>query len=381
MGLFSLLIFFIDPFGIMRKLFFRPALNLTSNIFDTFKTKTNNGVVTIKELSLRLFIVSFAVALIIWGAVFLYVAFYYAYMPAMTHIRPVHMQFKTCLDTNGPCTFPHAHVALTKRQQLLMVGQAYKVSIEIDMPESPQNQELGMFMVCAEMRDIESLLRGHSCRSAMLRYRSPLIRTISTWAMSPLFVLGLKEEFQKVPVVIFSRYLEERQHPITDVYVEIQSHKIQFYTVTLHISADFTGLRYVMFNFPAMSALVGISTNLFFILIVFVLSWYHWSDTTWVKNLQAKYMRLSRIANKSNRSGSLRQRVKGNNAFESAALSDKSIVDDDDFSYFDDEKSVDDEDEIDELSSSLAPVPLTDDRPRKNVEKKRSKEKETLLNS
>ncbi|XP_055902254.1 seipin [Eupeodes corollae] len=377
MGLLNIIIFFFDPLGIMRKLFFRPALNLTSNIYDQFRTKTNNGVLTIKELSLRLFIVSFAVALIIWSAVFLYVAFYYAYMPAMSHIRPVHMQFKTCLDTSGPCTFPHAHVALTKRQQLLMVGQAYKVSIEIDMPESPQNQELGMFMVCAEMRDIESLLRGHSCRSAMLRYRSPLIRTLTTWALSPLFVLGLREEFQKVPVVIFSRYLEERQHPITDVYVEIQSHKIQFYTVTLHISADFTGLRYVIFNFPAMSALVGISSNLFFIMIVFILSWYHWSDTTWVKNLQAKYMRLSRLS-MSNRS--LRQRVKGKDSFESPALSDKSIVDDDDISYFD-ENPISDSEEIVELSSSLAPI-TTDDtsKPQKSLQKRR-KEKESLLNS
>ncbi|XP_055849427.1 seipin isoform X2 [Episyrphus balteatus] len=360
----------------MRKLFFRPARNLTSSIFDHFRKKTNDGVTTLKELTLRLFIISFAVALIIWSAVFLYVAFYYAYMPAMTHIRPVHMQFKTCLDTNGPCTFPHAHVALTKRQQLLMVGQAYKVSIEIDMPESPQNQELGMFMVCAEMRDIESLLRGHSCRSAMLRYKSPLIRTLSTWALSPLFVLGLKEEFQKVPVVIFAKYLEERQHPITDVYVEIQSHKIQFYTVTLHISADFTGLRYVMFNFPAMSALVGVSSNLFFIMIVFVLSWYHWSDTTWVKNLQAKYMQLSRMSRSSK---APRRRVKGNNAFESPALSDKSIVDDDDLSYFDEKSN--DSDEIDELSSSLAPIDDDDDLPKKKSLQKRHKGKETSLNS
>lgn len=375
MGLLSILIFFVDPLGIMRKLFFRPAFNLTSRAYDHFRMKTNEGVVTIKELTLRLFIISFAVALIIWFAVFLYVAFYYAYMPAMTHIRPVHMQFKSCLDTNGPCTFPHAHVALTKRQQLLMVGQAYKVSIEIDMPESPQNQELGMFMVCAEMRDIESLLRGHSCRSAMLRYRSPLIRTIRTWALSPLFVLGLKEEFQKVPVVLFSKYLEERQHPITDVYVEIQSHKIQFYTVTLQISADFTGLRYIMFNFPAMSALVGISSNLFFIMIVFVLSWYHWSDTTWMKNLQAKYMRLSGIS-KSNRTPA-RRRLKGNS--DSPALSDKSVVDDDDLSFLDDKKSITDSDDIDELNSSIAQIAEEPASP-KNIQK-RYKQKQALLNS
>lgn len=138
-----------------------------------------------------------------------------------------------------------------------MVGQAYRVIIQIDMPESPQNLDLGMFMVCAEMRDNESVLRGHSCRSAMMRYRSPLIRTLSTWGLSPLFVLGFKEEFQQVPVEIFSHYLEQKHHPITDVYVEIQSQKIQYYTVSLHIVAEFVGVRYIMYNWPITSAIIG----------------------------------------------------------------------------------------------------------------------------
>lgn len=45
--------------------------------------------------------------------------------------------------------------------------------------------------------------------------------------------------------------------PVRDVYVEIQSRKIQFYSVTLHIVAHFTGLRYIMFHWPLLSASVG----------------------------------------------------------------------------------------------------------------------------
>uniref|UniRef100_A0A1A9V2Z0 Seipin n=1 Tax=Glossina austeni TaxID=7395 RepID=A0A1A9V2Z0_GLOAU len=288
-ALLRLFVFFFDPLGIGRKVFVRPTVRFALKIYDKFKVKADEKVNTVRELILRLGLIAFAVVLIIWTAVFMYVVFYYAYMPPISHTRPVYMQFKTCIDTSTPCTFPHAHVSLTKKQQLLMVGQAYRVLINIDMPESPQNLDLGMFMVCAEMRDFESMLRGHSCRSAMLRYRSPLIRTISTWALSPLFVLGLKEEYQQVSVEIFPQYLEQRQHPITDVYVEIQSQKIEFYTVSLHIIADFTGVRYIMYNWPIFSAIIAISTNLFFILVVFLLSWYHWSDARWLRNLQLKY--------------------------------------------------------------------------------------------
>lgn len=241
-----------------------------------------------------------------------------------------------------------------------MVGQAYRVIVQIDMPESPQNLDLGMFMVCGEMRDHESMLRGHSCRSAMMRYRSPLIRSLTTWALSPLFVLGFKEEFQQVPVEIFSRYLEQKHHPITDVYVEIQSQKIQYYTVSLHIVAEFTGLRYIMYNYPVISAIVGrfwelfvlpvgkliyfyifsaISTNLFFLLVVFLLSWYHWSDATWLRNLQKKYNRFTNTLTES------ASRVL------MPSKSFTNLQDDDELSFLEDEKS-NVSDDIAEVSGS-----------------------------
>ncbi|XP_037813828.1 seipin [Lucilia sericata] len=337
--LFRFIVFCLDPLGLGRRFFIRPAYNLSVNVYDRLKAKTDEKVDTLRELILRLGLVAFAAVLIIWAAVFMYAAFYYFYMPAISHTRPVHMQFKTCLDTSAPCTFPHAHVSLTKKQQLLMVGQAYRVIVQIDMPESPQNLDLGMFMVCGEMRDHESMLRGHSCRSAMMRYRSPLIRTISTWALSPLFVLGVKEEFQQVPVEIFSRYLEQKHHPITDVYVEIQSQKIQYYTVSLHIVAEFTGLRYVMYNYPVISAIVAVSTNLFFLLVVFLLSWYHWSDATWLRNLQKKYNSFTSTLTRS------ASRVL------MPSKSYTSLQDDDELSFLDDEKS-NVTDEIDDISAT-----------------------------
>lgn len=38
-----------------------------------------------------------------------------------------------------------------------------------------------------------------------------------------------------------------------------------------------------MFHWPFVSAFVGISTNLFFILVISVLSWYHWGDAMWIE--------------------------------------------------------------------------------------------------
>ena len=77
------------------------------------------------------------------------------------------------------------------------------------MPESPANHNLGMFMVCAEMRDQFTNLQDHACRSAILHFKSSLVRMIRTWLLSPIYVLGLYEEKQTVEVEIFSNYMED----------------------------------------------------------------------------------------------------------------------------------------------------------------------------
>jgi hypothetical protein len=58
--------------------------------------------------------------------------------------------FRAC-DTNscgsgngkGMCSFPSAHIKLTEKQRLLMLGQPYKIHLDLEMPESPANRDLG----------------------------------------------------------------------------------------------------------------------------------------------------------------------------------------------------------------------------------------------
>lgn len=88
------IIFCIDPLGLGRRFLVQPARNLTLNVYDRFRSKADEKVDTIRELVLRLGLIAFAVVLIIWLAVFFYAAFYYVYMPPISHTRPVHMQFK-----------------------------------------------------------------------------------------------------------------------------------------------------------------------------------------------------------------------------------------------------------------------------------------------
>lgn len=62
---------------------------------------------------------------------------------------------------------------------------------------------------------------------------------------------------------------------MTIIYIQIQSRHIEFYSASLMINAHLTGLRYLMFHWPTLSAIVGIGTNLFFIALVCTLSYLH----------------------------------------------------------------------------------------------------------
>lgn len=142
-----LLITALDPLHVGRNYVLFPIWGLLQRYYDETKEKTRNGVLSVRDLVLRIIILLFGFAVIVWTATFMYVAFYYSYMPVLVHSRPAHMQFSSCENGKGLCSYPKAYVELTKKQQILMVGQPYRVLVVIDMPESPVNQNLGMFLV------------------------------------------------------------------------------------------------------------------------------------------------------------------------------------------------------------------------------------------
>lgn len=82
------------PFEIFRSYIIQPVLNKTQPTYDDYKERTKQGVISAREIMIKFMILALASAIIIWMAVFMYIAFYYTYMPAIAHIRPVHMHFK-----------------------------------------------------------------------------------------------------------------------------------------------------------------------------------------------------------------------------------------------------------------------------------------------
>lgn len=239
--------------------------------------RTKRGVQSARSVILNGGIIIISGILIVWLSIFLYTAFYYAYVPSISYVRPVHLQFMACDDTKGMCSFPWARVQLTNKQQLLMVGQPYKVNLHLEMPESEANKELGMFMVCAELHSRDGFMVKKACRSTMLHYRSSLLHALTTLTFSPMMIFGTTEEKQNVVLELFGNFEEDQSHPVTVIFIQVQSKQIEFYSANVMINAHLSGLRYLMYHWPILSAIVGVGTNLFFIVLICTLSYLHFN--------------------------------------------------------------------------------------------------------
>lgn len=227
--------------------------------------------------------------LLLWMASFIYGSFYYSFMPKAAYSTPVHYYYRSDCDPAAflLCYYPTANVSLLQngRNQVMSLGQAYRISLELEMPDSPTNQRLGMFMVrmtcysreggrvASSAHSVDQLPSASSARFTMLRYRSDLLRTFATLLFLPGFLSGVAQQTQRLEVELFSAYTEDPFSPSVGAVVEILSREVQIYSAQLHIYADFTGLRYLLYHYPVMSALVGVSSNLVFLSVLLFFSY------------------------------------------------------------------------------------------------------------
>ncbi|XP_020786805.1 seipin-like [Boleophthalmus pectinirostris] len=215
--------------------------------------------------------------LLLWVSIFLYGSFYYSYMPTVSFSTPVHFYYTADCDSSESalCSFPTANISFMKNEkdQVMANGQPYRVSLELEMPESPVNEHLGMFMIKMTCYTKGGKVVSSIGRSTMLHYRSSLLKTMSTLLFSPLLLSGMAEQKQLIEVELVSDYKTNAYEPTVGAVIEIQSRRVQIYSSQLRIHAYFTGIRYVLYNFPLTSAVIGVATNFAFLSVIVLFSY------------------------------------------------------------------------------------------------------------
>merc|ERR1712002_817757 len=205
-------------------------------------------------------------------SVFLYATFYYAYMPVEMHHIPIHLQFQPCRDTSTRCSFPAANLSLSRNQKLHQ-GQTYSISLRLEIPDSPVNENHGMFMTCLKISSASGDQIGESCKSSISQYRSPLLRTMETVTYSPTLLTGWSTQKQEVLINYFSNFQTDPRTPAEVITVEIKSKHLEVAEASLEIHAELKGLKYLMYRHPWISSFFGISTFISILATIILVSW------------------------------------------------------------------------------------------------------------
>jgi len=211
--------------------------------------------------------------LILAISIFLYGTFYYAYMPLEVHEEPAYLQFDACQNSVGPCSYPNASIELRNKNIRLMAGQRYSISLKLEVPDSTNNQELGMFMSCLHLIGKSNKNLGSSCKSSLLEYKSSLFRIIETFVFSPLLLIGSTSQRQWVNIEYFSGYLDDTLDPTSRAVVELKSRHIQVYSSRLVVHAELSGLRHIMFHHPYICTTAGVLSNVVLLTMIVLISW------------------------------------------------------------------------------------------------------------
>ncbi|KAJ9080080.1 hypothetical protein DSO57_1028907 [Entomophthora muscae] len=200
------------------------------------------------------FIVSANLYATAWGT---YATFYARYIPVLTSVTPIYFDF----GKNFPSTKIPA--VSNNRQALFDYGQPYDITLELDVPESAINLDLGNFMVRLELQNRAGRDLYVSQRPTMIVYRSALLRGLSTIAYSIPLLLDMKSEHRTLKIPLAEGFMDDYDDIITHVEVVISNPKIQIYNSRLRIDAHLTGLRYIMYHWSAIAA--AFFTSFFFV--------------------------------------------------------------------------------------------------------------------
>jgi len=155
----------------------------------------------------------------------------------------------------------------------MLQGQVYSIKMVLEVPDSPGNEGLGMFMACMNVTGQDGAPIARSCKSSISQYRSPMLRSIETLAFAPGLMIGWAEQKQSIPVTFFATFHPDPHAVVRAFHVEVKSKLVQVAYATLHIEASLTGLRHLMYRHSWFSAVLGVGTNILILMTIIGVSW------------------------------------------------------------------------------------------------------------
>ncbi|KAG0301447.1 hypothetical protein BGZ98_008349 [Dissophora globulifera] len=204
----------------------------------------------LKRKIINVFVGLFVLLLIVGVSVVAYLSFYWVYIPQRGHVGQIHLQYD---KPTVPGVIGHGPSA-----EFLRADQAYDISVNLHLPTSERNVEIGNFMVVVTLLRADGQTVMTSSRPAILTYQSLPVKLMRTaWKAVPL-VLDWSKEVQVLKVPLVENFVEDAANPVTRAYIEISTPYLQVY---------------FMYYYKVSTALVFISVFIFWEIVFSVVTW------------------------------------------------------------------------------------------------------------
>lgn len=210
-----------------------------------------------------------------------YTLFYWSYVPRIGFSRDIHLQWDDVYPAGQEHGlgraynhFPHGTVSL---EGDVVSAQAYDVKLEIELPRTRKNREVGNFMLDVSLLGSTGILDtlkdglttsqyseaasvlARSRRPASLHYRSLPVEMLHRVTQLPWYLLGVRDESESLTIDVFERtsFARGSSSVPTALKLEVQSsERMQIYSAKAIFHARFRGLRWLMYNHRVISAVV-----------------------------------------------------------------------------------------------------------------------------
>jgi len=224
-------------------------------MLDNFKDSCYRYCYWLGDSLKRLLCIVSVATFTIFLAVTLYGGLYWAILPSSARVIPVRWDFTSCDVLGQPCSFIRSQVELVNNQ--MVKGNRYNVELLLDLPETPANREVGMFLACS------TILPTHTatCTSAMMPFKPLLISSLESIILLPLHMAYIISSTQVLSIPLLDNHTEatHSSSQTSGILLELQTSKIQISNSRLKIwPCDLSGLRYLMYHYPLMSLVLGV---------------------------------------------------------------------------------------------------------------------------
>ena len=134
---------------------------------------------------LKVILISIILCFVVLSSTAVYMAFYQFYVPSLGATYDLHFDFA------NKSALPSASVPIE-----LARNQEYEATVTLELPESPVNYQIGMFMVKLLLHPDDGSSPMSSARPFVVHYKSELLLLFETIFFALPLVLGFAEQRQ-----------------------------------------------------------------------------------------------------------------------------------------------------------------------------------------